>query len=173
MPNWLASAAIAASLVAGSAGPKLWLQRYSAQVDADRLNADISRRLEVLDFRTAIDRDVPATAVRAWRKDCRLIARNGDRARELGVVFRLESTEFGPVAIGYRGAWSPDPAPARAVIERFAQDGAARIGIDFARPAVVALAQSGSCHGVREALSGLAAHAFLKTSPGPLPDDPL
>lgn len=164
MPNWLDSAVIAALLVAASTGPKLWLQRYSTQVDTDRLNHDITRRLHALNFHATIDRDVPATAVRAWRNDCRLIARNGDRARELSVIFKLEAAKYGPVSIGYRNDWSPDPAPARAVLERFAQDGAARIGLHFGRPAVIALAQSGACKGVREALSGLVAHAWVKTS---------
>lgn len=164
MPNLLDSALVAAFLVTASTGPKLWLQRYSTQVDTDRLNRDITDRLQALDFHAATDRDVPATAVRAWRGDCRLIARNGDRARELNVIFKLEAAEYGPVSVGYRSAWSSNPARTRAVLERFAQDGAARVGFQFGRPAVIALAQSGSCKGVRKALSGLVAHAWVKKS---------
>ena len=163
MPNWLDSALAAALLVAVSTGPKLWLQRHSTQVDSERLNRDIAGRLEALGFHTVVDRDVPATAVRAFRDDCRLIARNGDRARELGVIFKLEADEYGPVAIGYRNVWSSDPAPVRAVIERFAQDGAARIGFNAGRPAVIALAQSGRCSGAEQALTDLVAHASIKT----------
>lgn len=162
MPNWLGSVVVAGLLVAGSTGPKLWLQRYAAHADADRLNADMRGRLEALGFATALDAATPATAVLAWRDDCRLVARNGDRARELGVVFAMEAAEYGPVAIGYRGHWSRHPAGARAVMERFAQDGARRIGFDIERPAVVALARSGRCDGVRRALSRLTVHATLK-----------
>lgn len=164
MPNWLDSTVAAALLVAVSTGPKLWLQRHSTQVDSERLNRDITRRLEALGFEAAVDRDVPATAVRAYRGDCRLIARNGDRARELGIIFKLEADEYGPVAIGYRNAWSSDAAPIRAVIERFAQDGAARVGFHVGRPAVIALTQSGPCDGAKQALSGLVAHASTKPS---------
>lgn len=161
MPNWLGSTLAAALLIAASIGPKLWLQRHSAQVDSERLNRDIMRRLELLNFRTVIDRDVPATAVRGYRGDCRLIARNGDRARELGVIFRLEAHKYGPVAIGYRHGWSPDPAPVRAVVERFAQDGAARIGFNVGRPAVIALANAGRCSDAKQALSNLVAYASI------------
>jgi hypothetical protein len=59
MPKWLASALVAASLVAASAGLKLWIQRYAAQVDVDRLNGDIARRLKALNFDASIDRNVP------------------------------------------------------------------------------------------------------------------
>ncbi|HTH28872.1 MAG TPA: hypothetical protein VL918_10425 [Sphingobium sp.] len=171
MPGWLASGLVAAALVIASAGPKLWLQRRSAQVDTDRLNHDIMDRLKALGFSTTIDRNTPATAVRAWRKDCRLIARNGDRARELAVIFALEATQYGPVQFGYRGAWSADPAPARAVLERFAQDGAERIGFHVERPAVIALAYAGACKGIREALSGLQAHSVARIETG-TPDRP-
>ena len=164
MPKWPASALVAAALVAASAGLKLWIQRYSAQVDVNRLNGDITRRLQALNFDASIDRNVPATAVRARRKDCRIIARNGDRARELSVIFKLEAVEYGPAIIGYRNIWASQPPPARAIFERFAQDGAARLGLNFGRPAVIALAQAGRCNGVKEALSDVVAHAFLKTS---------
>jgi len=164
MPKWLVSALAAASLIAASAGLKLWLQRYSTQIDVDRLNTDIIHRLKALNFATAIDPDGPATAVRAWRKDCRLIVRNGDRARELSVIFKREAVEYGPVIMGYRDVWAPHPPPARAIVERFAQNGAARIGINFGRPAVIALALSGSCKSVKEALNGLVAHASIKRS---------
>jgi len=86
---------------------------------------------------------------------------NGDRARELRLVFQLAAADYGPVLIGYRNEWRPYPAPARSVLERFAQDGAARLGIQLERPAVLALAQTGSCHAVRQALNGLIAHSSV------------
>lgn len=170
MPNWPGKALVAALLVVASVGPKLWLERRSAQVDADRLNNEIARRLEAANFSTAVDPQLSATAVRAWRPGCRLIVRNGDRVRELGAIFKLEAVEYGPVLIGYRDAWSAHPGIARAVLERFMQDGAARIGFDFGRPAVIALAQSGNCRGVREALAGLVAHASVRSVTGDMAD---
>ena len=166
MPNWLGKALVAAFLVMASIGPKLWLERRSAQVDADRLNEEIVRRLEAANFHAAVDPELSATAVRAWRPDCHLIVRNGDRSRELGAIFKLEAMKYGPVMIGYRDAWSAHPTMARAVLERFMQDGAARLGFDFGRPAVVALAQSGTCRGVKEVLAGLVAHASVRSATG-------
>lgn len=171
MQNWLGSTLAAVLLIAASIGPKLWLQRHSAQIDSERLNRDIMHRLKVLNFRAVVDRDVPATAVRAYRDDCRLIARNGDRARELGVIFRLEAHQYGPVSIGYRHGWSTDPAPVRAVVERFAQDGAARVGFNLGRPAVIALAQVGRCNDVRRALGKLVAHASISARSRNVGDD--
>lgn len=165
MPNCLGNVLVAMSLIAASVGPKLWIQRHSAQVDTNRLNNDVNRRLTAANFETAIDNYVPATAVRARRADCRLIVRNGDRARELSEIFKREAAEYGPVVIGYRGDWTSRPARARSILERFAQDGAARIGFDFGRPAVLALAQSGRCVGVREALRGTIAYSYLKSWP--------
>jgi hypothetical protein len=159
VPNYPVSLLAAGLLVAASVGPKLWLQRTSAQVDADRLNGEIGDRLRAAGFQTSIDRSVSVAAVRAARADCHVLARNGDRARELGAVFRLESKAYGPVQIGYRGDWAPHPAGARSVVERFVQDGAARIGYDVGRPAVIAIASSGLCRGLRQALGGLTAHA--------------
>lgn len=168
MSPYLGSGLVAVALIVASVGPKLWIQRHSAQVDVDRLDGEISRRLESVGFRTWVDRKASGAAVHAWRGDCRLIARNGDRARELEGIFRLEAADYGPVAIGYRNFWSPHPASARAVAERFVQDGAARLGVDFGRPAVIALAQSGPCPGVREVLSHLAAHsATTEVAPPP------
>lgn len=164
MSNGLGNVLTAALLVAVSVSPKIWLQRHSAEVDADRLNLDIAHRLTAIGFQASIDRSLSVPAVRAARAGCRVLARNGDRERELRDVFALEGSGYGALAIGYRGTWTARPAGARAVLERFAQNGMARVGFDFARPAVIALAQSGSCPGVREALSAIAARASLKRS---------
>jgi len=147
-----------------SVSPKIWIQRHAAQVDTDRLNRDIVRRLTANGFRTSIDRNLSVPAVRAWRAECRLLVRNGDRARELLEIFSQEGAGYGALAIGYRGSWSMRPAGARTVLERFAQNGMARVGVDFERPAVIALSQSGGCPGVRDALGGIAVRAFLKSA---------
>lgn len=160
MPNWLGSALLATTLAMLSVSPKLWLQRHSAQVDSERLNGDIADRLTAMGFRVALDRDLSVPAVRAVRADCRLIARNGDRARELHALFNLERGDYGAVHFGYRGQWTAHPAGVRAVLERFGQNGLARVGIDLARPAVIALAATGPCAPTLEALSQLKAHAF-------------
>jgi hypothetical protein len=162
VPNWLGNVLLASSLAALSISPKIWLQRHSAQVDSERLNADISDRLAGIGFHVALDRDLSVTAVRAVRADCRLIARNGDRARELHDIFNIERSDYGPVRFGYRGQWTAHPAGVRAVLERFGQNGLARVGIDVARPAVIALAAAGPCAGASEALSRIEAYAFRK-----------
>lgn len=164
MPNWLGSALLAAALTGLSVSPKIWLQRHSAQVDDARLDDDIAGRLMATGFRVTLDRDLSVPAVRAERADCRLIARNGDRGRELHDLFNLEQGDHGPVYFGYRGKWAPHPAGIRAVLERFGQNGLARVGIDETRPAVIALATTGPCVGTREALAELRAHAYRKPS---------
>ncbi|WP_019833294.1 hypothetical protein [Sphingomonas sp. PR090111-T3T-6A] len=164
MPNWLGNALLATALVVMSVSPKIWLQRHSAQVDGERLNGDIADRLTAIGFRVTLDRDLSVPAVRAERADCRLVARNGDRGRELHDLFNLEQGGHSPVYFGYRGKWAPHPAGARAVLERFGQNGLARVGIDMARPAVIALAAAGPCAGTREALATLHAHAYRKAS---------
>lgn len=151
-------------LIVASIGPKLWLQRRAAQVDMDRLDREMRQRLEAANFQVTIDEHLAAAAVRAERQDCRLIVRNGDRARELGAIFRLEASRYGPVMIGYRNHWSSRPAGARAVMERFAQDGAARLGVQFARPAVIAMARSGPCSGVQQLFRDLLAHSTVTRS---------
>ncbi len=164
MSNGLGNVLMAALLVTLSVSPKIWLQRHSAEVDTDRLNLDIAHRLTAIGFRASIDRSLSVPAVRAVHADCRVLARNGDRARELREIFALESFGDGALAIGYRGKWTARPAGARAVLERFAQNGMARVGFDFDRPAVIALAQSGSCPGVQKALNNIPARASLKRS---------
>lgn len=162
MPNWLGSVLVAATLAALSVSPKLWLQRHSAQVDGNRLNQDIAARLAAGGFQVALDPDLSVPAIRGMRGNCRIVVRNGDRDRELQGIFDLEEPGYGPVVIGYRHRWARHPAAAGAVMERFAQDGLARVGIKVARPAVIALAATGPCAGTRAMLDGIEAHAFLK-----------
>lgn len=161
MSLYLGKVTTAALLVAASVTPKLWIERRSTQVDVDRLDEEIGRRLKAASFRISIDRSPAVPAIRASRPDCRLILWNGDRARELSVIFKRSALDYGPVLIGYRGHWSPDPARGRAVLERFAQDGAARVGIHFGRPAVIALARSGPCRGLPKLLDGLTVHSAV------------
>ena len=150
------------ALLAATIGPKLWLQQRSAQVDEKHLGLDLGRRLHATGFAIAVEHFAPGPAIFATRGACRLLIRNGDRARELGTLFRMEGAAMGPVLIGYRGHWSPRPARSRAVIERLAQDSAARIGIFFDRPAVLALAQGRHCPDVRPLLDPITVRASLK-----------
>jgi len=161
MPNYLGEIFVTACVLAASVGPKLWLQHRSAQTDTEQLNRDVTSRLAAERFEFRIARGPSGSAIEAWRPDCRLMVWNGDRSRELRLVFQLAAAGYDPVLIGYRNEWRPYPAPARAVLERFAQDGAARIGIQLERPAVLALAQAGSCHAVQQALNGLNAHSSI------------
>lgn len=146
-------------LLAATVGPKLWLEKRSVQADVERLNADVAGRLRAIGFRVSTPVVATGPAVSATRGACHLLVRNGDRARELGRVFELEAADYGPVAIGYRGVWRTRPAGARSVLERLAQDGAARVGLFFERPAVLALAHGEDCEDVRDALAGIRVHA--------------
>jgi hypothetical protein len=158
----LASPLLVALLAAATLAPKLWLERRSAHIDIARLDADVATRLQASGFRTAIDLETPGTAVRAWRRDCRVFVRNGDRARELASVFRLDATAYGPVFYGHWDKWSTRLPPWPSIVERHAQEAAKRIGISFARPPVLAMARSSQCAFPGTALAGLEAYATLR-----------
>jgi hypothetical protein len=158
----LASPLLVALLATATLAPKLWLERRSAHIDIARLDADIAARLQASGFRTAIDLETPGTAVRAWRRDCHVFVRNGDRARELASVFRLDATSYGPVFYGHWGEWSTGLPPWPSIVERHAQEAAKRIGISFARPPVLAMARSSQCAFSGTALAGLKAYATLR-----------
>lgn len=145
--------------------PKIWIESRSAQVDVGRLDADVAARLRTFGLRAAIVPWSPDPIVAARSDRCEAFVRNGDRARELTSLFRLEMAHLGPVEIGYRGIWTPRPAGSRSVLERLAQDAAMRVGLRFDRPAVLAMAHAGRCPDLKAALRGLAAHSMLRQIP--------
>lgn len=151
--------------------PKIWIESHSAQVDVGRLNADVAARLRTLGLHAAVVPWAPDPIVEARSDHCDVIVRNGDRARELASLFRLEMTRLGPVEIGYRGVWTPRPAGSRSVLERLAQDAAMRVGVRFDRPAVLAMAHSGGCPDLKGALRGLATHSMLRQPRPPIEAD--
>lgn len=165
LPPLAASATAIALLLAATVGPKIWLQQRSAQIDEDQLLAEVSGRLDGMGFTLRAEHSTAGPLIKAVRGPCLLSVRNGDRARELGTLYRIEGAGIGPVLIGYRGEWTPDPAPARAVIERFTQNNATRVGLPFARPAVVAVAKSAQCGRILEHLNGIMARSYLTPRP--------
>ena len=158
----ISPAAIMALLIA-TVAPKLWLQQRSTHVDEYHLSRDIAATLRARGFSIDMESFAPGPAVAATLGPCRLLIRNGDRARELGTLFEMEGAAVGPLTIGYRGVWKPGPAAARAIVERFTQDSAARLGFFFARPAVLAVAQSPRCPELRHLLDSISAHSALAT----------
>lgn len=142
--------------------PKIWIESRSAQVDVGRLDADVAARLRTLGLRAVIVPWSPDPIVMAKSDHCDVLVRNGDRARELTSLFRLEMAYLGPVEIGYRGVWTAHPAASRSVLERLAQDAAMRVGLRVDRPAVLALAHSGRCPDLKMTLRGLTVHSMLR-----------
>lgn len=163
LPRAIANPAAIMALLIATVAPKLWLQQRSTDVDERHLSRDIAATFRARGFAIEVEHFAPGPAIAATQGPCRLLIRNGDRARELGTLFEMEGANVGPVSIGYRGVWKPGPAAARAIVERFAQNNAARLGFFFARPAVLAVAQSSRCPDMRHLLDPISAHSARTT----------
>lgn len=136
--------------------PKLVLG-LAVPPDETRLTADLVSELQNGAFRVHTSSYALSPAVTGTRGPCRLIVRNGENSAQLGDVFRLQARGFGPLMFGYRGRWVLDGSnDFRAFVdgfmsgvEGFSQRHLAQLNIRRSRPAVLALAQSGSCRGTQ------------------------
>jgi hypothetical protein len=123
--------------------------------DNQRLANEVQRRLTAAGFATSIERRPNGFEVRGVRGSCRLMTRDGDTWPMMSVVFQQRARPYGPLQYVYRGIARMKPPRIRPTIDRVTRHILHAIGIDVARPALLAVAARPACGAIERLFDGV------------------